>query len=63
MTALFGPHAAFIVASYVAAILLIGGLIFAILADHRRQARLIAERDPRHRDAQHIAATPQDTAS
>jgi heme exporter protein D len=47
---IFGPHAEFIVASYAAVILLIGGLSLAIIADHRRQARLIAERDPRARE-------------
>jgi heme exporter protein D len=44
---IFGPHAEFIVLSYAAVIILVGGLTVSILMDHRRQARLIAERDPR----------------
>jgi heme exporter protein D len=49
MTQMIGPHAAFIAASYLAAIALIGGLAGAIIADHRRQSRRLAERDPRRR--------------
>ncbi|MGL4729890.1 MAG: heme exporter protein CcmD [Bosea sp. (in: a-proteobacteria)] len=44
-----GPHAGFIIASYAAAILLIGGLTLAIIADHRRQTRLLNARDPRQK--------------
>jgi heme exporter protein D len=47
---IFGPHAEFIVASYAAVIILVGGLAVSVLLDHRRQTRLIAERDPRARD-------------
>jgi heme exporter protein CcmD len=46
----FGPHAEFIALSYAAVIILVGGLSAAILRDHRRQTKLIAERDPRARD-------------
>jgi heme exporter protein D len=50
LESLFGPHAGFIALSYAAVIILVGGLTLAILMDHRRQAKLIAERDPRARD-------------
>jgi heme exporter protein D len=50
MESVFGPHAEFIVLSYAAVVILVGGLTVTILMDHRRQARLIAERDPRARD-------------
>ena len=49
--ALFGPHGEFIALSYAAVVILVGGLTASILIDHRRQARLIAERDPRARDS------------
>jgi heme exporter protein CcmD len=50
LESLFGPHAEFIALSYAAVIILVGGLAVAILTDHRRQTKLIAERDPRARD-------------
>jgi heme exporter protein CcmD len=50
MESLLGPHAEFIALSYAAVIILVGGLAVAIVTDHRRQTRLIAERDPRARD-------------
>jgi len=42
-----GPHAGFIVAAYGAAIVLIGGLSAWILADYRRQLRLLADLESR----------------
>ena len=46
MTSL-GPHTAFIVASYLAATILIGGLGVWILREHRSAARRLAAIDPR----------------
>lgn len=37
-----GPHAGFILASYAAVVVILGGLIAAILLDHRAQARALA---------------------
>ena len=42
-----GPHAIFIVVSYVAAALVVLGLIAWILADHRGQRRLLADLEAR----------------
>ncbi len=42
-----GPHAAFILASYGAAALVLGSLIVAILRDHRAQARALAALEQR----------------
>ena len=42
-----GPHAGFIVAAYGAAIILIGGLSAWIVADYRRQLRLLAKLEAR----------------
>jgi heme exporter protein CcmD len=48
--AFLGAHSAYIAAAYLSTVLLIGGLAFWIIADHRRQARKLAEIDPRQRD-------------
>jgi heme exporter protein D len=37
-----GPHAGFILASYAAVVVVLGGLIAAILLDHRAQSRALA---------------------
>jgi heme exporter protein D len=42
-----GPHAAFIVASYVMAALVVLGLIAWVLADFRAQQRLLADLEAR----------------
>jgi heme exporter protein D len=49
MSEILGPHAGFIIAAYVAALTLIGGMAVVIIADHRRQSRLLGERDPRQK--------------
>ena len=40
-------HAPFIIASYAVTLLVIGGLIVKILADHRTQKRALAELEAR----------------
>lgn len=42
-----GPHAGFILASYAAVALVLGGLIAAILLDHRAQKRALAALEQR----------------
>ncbi|MGL5361936.1 MAG: heme exporter protein CcmD [Bosea sp. (in: a-proteobacteria)] len=42
-----GPHAAFILLSYAAALLIIGGLALSVMADHRQQKRKLAELEAR----------------
>jgi heme exporter protein D len=42
-----GPHATFIVVAYVAAALVVIGLVAWILADHAAQRRLLAELEAR----------------
>ncbi len=42
-----GPHAAFILLSYAAAVLVIGGLVLSVMADHRQQKRKLAELEAR----------------
>jgi heme exporter protein D len=42
-----GPHASFIVAAYAVTALAVGALVAFILADDRRQRRLLAELDAR----------------
>jgi heme exporter protein D len=42
-----GPHAGFILASYGAVVLILGGLIAAILLDHRAQKRALAALEQR----------------
>ncbi|MGL4974683.1 MAG: heme exporter protein CcmD [Bosea sp. (in: a-proteobacteria)] len=42
-----GPHAAFILLSYGAALLIIGGLVLSVIADHRAQKRKLAELEAR----------------
>jgi heme exporter protein D len=56
-----GPHAAFIAAAYAAAFLALAALAFFIVADDRKQRRLLAElerRGIRRRSAQSRAASP-----
>ncbi len=47
MTAALGPHAAFIVASYAAALLTVAGLIAWVIADHRAQKRALGDLESR----------------
>ena len=42
-----GPHAAFIIAAYVTAALVVLGLIAWVLADHAAQRRLLADLEAR----------------
>ncbi|HET7681426.1 MAG TPA: heme exporter protein CcmD [Xanthobacteraceae bacterium] len=42
-----GPHAAFIVAAYAAAAIVIGALIAWVLLDHRAQRRKLADLEAR----------------
>lgn len=42
-----GPHASFILASYAAVVLVLGGLIAAILRDHQAQKRALAALEQR----------------
>jgi len=42
-----GPHGGFILASYAAVIIVLGGLAFAILLDHRAQQRALAALEQR----------------
>jgi heme exporter protein D len=42
-----GPHAAFIVAAYAAALAVVIGLIAWVLADHAAQRRLLADLETR----------------
>lgn len=42
-----GPHAGFILASYAAVAVVLGGLILSILRDHRAQQRALAELEQR----------------
>ena len=42
-----GPHGAFIIAAYVAAALVVLGLIAWVLADHAAQRRLLADLEAR----------------
>jgi len=42
-----GPHAAFIVTSYVAAALVVIGLVAWVLADYRAQQKLLADLEAR----------------
>lgn len=42
-----GPHAGFILASYAAVAVVLGGLIASILLDHRAQTRALAELEQR----------------
>ena len=47
MSALFGPHTGFIVASYTVAIFLIGGLAALTIREHKIMSRKLAQIDPR----------------
>lgn len=42
-----GPHASFILLSYAAVVIVVGGLIAWLIRDGREQARLIAELEAR----------------
>jgi heme exporter protein D len=42
-----GPHAAYILASYAAVVVILGGLIAAVLIDHRAQTRALADFEAR----------------
>jgi heme exporter protein D len=42
-----GPHAAFIIAAYAVAVVVVLGLIAWVLADHGAQRRLLADLDAR----------------
>ena len=42
-----GPHAAFIIAAYAAALAVVIGLISWVIADHTAQRRLLAELEAR----------------
>jgi heme exporter protein D len=56
-----GPHASFILAAYAVTALAVGALIYFILADDRRQRRLLAELERRgitRRSAKPPAAKP-----
>jgi heme exporter protein D len=44
---MLGPHGAFIVASYAATVLIVGGLIVAAILDQRAQRRALAELEAR----------------
>jgi heme exporter protein D len=44
---MLGPHGAFIIASYAATILIVGGLILAAVLDQRAQKRALAELEAR----------------
>jgi heme exporter protein D len=57
-----GPHASFIIAAYAVAFIALGGLTLAIIADDRKQRRLLAELErqgiTRRSAARGAAATP-----
>ncbi len=42
-----GPHAGFILASYAAVVLVLGGLIATVVLDHRAQKRALAALEQR----------------
>jgi heme exporter protein D len=52
MISALGPHASFILLSYGAAIVLVGGLALWIIHDHRQQGRRLSAIDPRVLDPQ-----------
>jgi heme exporter protein D len=43
----FGPHANFILAAYAAGVVVIGGLIAWVMADHKAQTRILADLEAR----------------
>jgi heme exporter protein D len=47
MTEMLGPHAGFILAAYLAAAVILGGLAAAILLDRRAQRRALAALEER----------------
>ena len=53
-----GPHAAFIVAAYAAAAIVIGALIGWVLLDHRAQLRKLADLDARGATRRSDRTTP-----
>lgn len=42
-----GPHAGFILASYAAVAVVLGGLMLAVILDHRAQKRALADLEQR----------------
>ncbi|MEA2938473.1 MAG: heme exporter protein [Alphaproteobacteria bacterium] len=42
-----GPHAAFIVAAYTVALLIVAAMIAWVVLDHRRQVRVLADLEAR----------------
>jgi heme exporter protein D len=42
-----GPHAAFILLSYAATVLVVAGLVLWVVLDHRAQARALADLEAR----------------
>jgi len=42
-----GPHAGFILASYIAVAVVLGGLMLAVILDHRAQKRALADLEQR----------------
>lgn len=42
-----GPHAGFILASYAAVAIVLGGLMLAVILDHRAQKRALADLEQR----------------
>jgi heme exporter protein D len=52
-----GPHAAFIVTAYAAAVVILGGLIAWVLLDRRTQLRKLAELEARGVTRRSVPAT------
>ena len=42
-----GTHAAFIIAAYAVAVLVVGGMIIWVMVDHRKQTRTLADLEAR----------------
>ena len=53
-----GPHAGFILASYAAVVLVLGGLILTVILDHRAQKRALAALEQRGAGRRSGQATP-----
>ena len=53
-----GPHAGFILASYAAVVVVLGGLILTIVLDHRAQKRALAALEQRGAGRRSGQATP-----
>ena len=58
---MLGPHAAFIIAAYAAALFILGGLIAWVILDYRMQRRVLADLDARGvvRRSEQAAPLPQ----